>query len=361
MAGLTIDNVTKTFGDFEALKNVSIDVRDGEFLAVLGPSGCGKTTLLRLVAGFEKVTAGEIRIGDETVSSASGSVPPERRRVGIVFQNYALWPHMTVAENIGYSLKVAKVEKATRERKIADALALVNLEGFGDRRPANLSGGQRQRVALARCLVATPSLVLFDEPLANLDVHLRASMEDEFAAFHKRTGTTIVYITHDQSEAMALADRIAVMDHGRLAQLAAPRELYQEPANEMVASFISQGILLPAQVLTRGEVGPLPRPCSRPGGRRSLQAGRETARQRQDMLPRRRSLERSDANDAGFDGLVKRVVYQGGAARIELSPVASPDLDLHFEQPDPVTLSAGTSARIRIKSGWLIPVAGSAP
>ena len=360
MAGLTIDNVSKTFGDFEALKNVSIDVRDGEFLAVLGPSGCGKTTLLRLVAGFEKVTSGEIRIGDETVSSASGSVPPERRRVGIVFQNYALWPHMTVAENIGYSLKVAKVEKALRERKIADALALVNLEGFGDRRPANLSGGQRQRVALARCLVATPSLVLFDEPLANLDVHLRASMEDEFAAFHKRTGTTIVYITHDQSEAMALADRIAVMDHGRLAQLAAPRELYQEPANEMVASFISQGILLPAQVLTAAEAGH----CRvRVLGQEVVVRCRPDERPRENakICCRAADISTVGPNDEGFDGLVKRVVYQGGAARIELSPVSSPVHDLHFEQPDPVTLSAGTSARIRIKSGWLIPVAGSAP
>ncbi|MDQ2705759.1 MAG: ABC transporter ATP-binding protein, partial [Pseudomonadota bacterium] len=149
MAGLTIDDVTKSFGDFDAVKNVSFDVKDGEFLAVLGPSGCGKTTLLRLVAGFEKLTSGEIRIGGETVSSADGNIPPEKRRVGIVFQNYALWPHMTVSENVGYSLKVAKMEKAARERKIADALALVDLEGFGDRRPANLSGGQRQRVALA--------------------------------------------------------------------------------------------------------------------------------------------------------------------------------------------------------------------
>jgi iron(III) transport system ATP-binding protein len=311
------------------------------------------------VAGFEKVTAGEIRIGDETVSSASGSVPPERRRVGIVFQNYALWPHMTVAENIGYSLKVAKVEKATRERRIKDALALVNLEGFGDRRPANLSGGQRQRVALARCLVATPSLVLFDEPLANLDVHLRASMEDEFAAFHKRTGTTIVYITHDQSEAMALADRIAVMDHGRLAQLAAPRELYQEPANEMVASFISQGILLPAQVLT----------AAMSGHCRVRVLGQEVVvRCRPDEKPRDNAkiccraadLEAVGSGETGFEGLVKRVVYQGGAARIELSPVANPELNLHFEQPDPISLSAGTHARIHITSGWLIPVAGAA-
>jgi iron(III) transport system ATP-binding protein len=208
--------------------------------------------------------------------------------------------------------------------------------------------------------VATPSLVLFDEPLANLDVHLRASMEDEFAAFHKRTGTTIVYITHDQSEAMALADRIAVMDHGRLAQLAAPRELYQEPANEMVASFISQGILLPAQVLTAAEAGH----C------RVRVLGQEVVvRCRPDEKPRENAkiccraadLSTVEPDEAGFDGLVKRVVYQGGAARIELSPVARPDLDLHFEQPDPVTLSGGTSARIRIRSGWLIPVAGSAP
>lgn len=355
MAGLIIDNVTKTFGEFVALKNVSIDVRDGEFLAVLGPSGCGKTTLLRLVAGFEKLTAGEIRIGGETVSSVNGNVPPERRRVGIVFQNYALWPHMTVAENIGYSLKVAKVNKATRARKIADALALVNLEGFGDRRPANLSGGQRQRVALARCLVATPSLVLFDEPLANLDVHLRASMEDEFASFHKRTGTTIVYITHDQSEAMALADRIAVMDNGRLAQLAAPRELYQEPANEMVASFISQGILLPAKVVSSAESGH----C------RVTVLGQETVvRCRPDELPREvakiccrgADLETVAPGEAGFDVMVKRVVYQGGGARIEVSPVLDPTLDLHFDKPDPVNLAAGTTARITIKSGWLIPV-----
>ena len=188
MARLSLDHVTKSFANFDAVKDVSIDVGDGEFLAVLGPSGCGKTTLLRLVAGFEKVTSGEIRIGSETVSSKGGSVAPEKRRVGIVFQNYALWPHMTVAENIGYSLKVAKLDRAVARQKVEDALALVNLQGLGDRRPANLSGGQRQRVALARCLVAAPSLVLFDEPLANLDVHLRASMEDEFAVLPQAHG-----------------------------------------------------------------------------------------------------------------------------------------------------------------------------
>lgn len=354
MAGLTISNVTKSFGEFDAVKDVSIDVRDGEFLAVLGPSGCGKTTLLRLVAGFEKVTAGEIRIGKQIVSGDGGSVPPEKRRVGIVFQNYALWPHMSVAENVGYSLRVAKVDKAEAKRKVTEALALVNLEGLADRRPANLSGGQRQRVALARCLVAAPSLVLFDEPLANLDVHLRASMEDEFVAFHKRTGTTIVYITHDQAEAMAMADRIAVMDQGRLAQLAAPRDLYREPANEMVASFISQGIVLPARVLSTEQAGHIRvetlgqdlvvrcRPGERP---------RDNAK----ICIRSPDIEIAQANEAGFDGIVKRAVYKGGTARIEFAPAANPDLGLHFDQPEPVQLENGAPLRVRITSGWLIP------
>lgn len=358
MAGLTIDQVSKRFGDFDALSNVSINVADGEFLAVLGPSGCGKTTLLRMVAGFEKVTDGRIIIGGQTMSSPEQSLPPEKRRVGIVFQNYALWPHMTVAENVGYSLRVAKVPRAERDRRVAEALALVNLAGFGDRRPANLSGGQRQRVALARCLVAAPSLVLFDEPLANLDVHLRAAMEDEFADFHKRTGTTIVYITHDQAEAMALADRIAVMDRGRLAQLAPPRELYREPANEMVASFISQGIILPADVLTPAEAGH----CRiRVLGHEVVARCRPDERPRMDarLCCRSPELEAVGPGEDGISVQIKRVVYQGGRARVELSPTARPDLNLHMEQADPVTLEAGVEARVRIRSGWVIPAAGS--
>jgi iron(III) transport system ATP-binding protein len=358
MARLSLDYVTKSFAGFDAVKDVSIDVGDGEFVAVLGPSGCGKTTLLRLVAGFEKVTSGEIRIGSEVVSGKGGSVAPEKRRVGIVFQNYALWPHMTVAENIGYSLKVAKLNRTVARKKVEDALALVNLQGLGDRRPANLSGGQRQRVALARCLVAAPSLVLFDEPLANLDVHLRASMEDEFASFHKRTGTTIVYITHDQAEAMALADRIAVMDGGRLAQLATPRELYHEPANEMVASFISQGILLPADVLSAEQAGH----CKvRVLGAELVVRCRPGERPRAGAKICCRSADLDVSPDGpGFDGLVKRVIYQGGSARIEFTPSTSPDLTLHFEQPDPVVLESGAEARLRIRSGWLIPAAGAA-
>lgn len=354
MAGLTIDNVTKKFQSFAALKNVSIDVREGEFLAVLGPSGCGKTTLLRIIAGFEQVSQGEVRIGGKVVSSSNFNVSPEKRRIGIVFQNYALWPHMNVAENIGYSLKVAKVPNAEREQRVAEALKLVDMEGYGERAPANLSGGQRQRVALARCLVATPELVLFDEPLANLDVHLRASMEDEFADFHKRSGTTVVYITHDQSEAMALADRIAVMDHGQLVQLDTPHKLYHEPATPMVASFISQGIVLPVDVLAAGTDGtcaadlfgqPLTLRC-RPGD--GPRAGALAC-------CRSEAVKIVDTDAPGFDGTITRVVYQGGLARIEFRPDAASDRIVHFVQPDPVTLEVGQTARLAFEGGWLIP------
>lgn len=353
MARLILDNVGKSFAGADAVKDVSIDVADGEFLAVLGPSGCGKTTLLRLVAGFEKLTHGEIRIGGAVMSGPDGSVPPERRRVGIVFQNYALWPHMSVAENVGYSLKVAGVDRALADRKVAEALALVDLEALGDRRPASLSGGQRQRVALARCLVAAPSLVLFDEPLANLDVHLRSAMENEFAAFHKRTGTTMVYVTHDQGEAMALADRIAVMDRGRLMQLAAPRELYHEPANEMVASFIAKGTLLPVEVLGGEAAGQ----CRvRVLGQEALVRCRRGERPRHGKICcRSADFEIGGAREPGFDGVVRRVVYRGGGARIEFSPRESQDIVVSFNEPDPVLCQAGVGLRLRARSGWLIP------
>lgn len=354
MARLKIASVSKSFNEFQALSGVSLDVKDGEFVAILGPSGCGKTTLLRMIAGFEDVDGGEIHIGDSRVSHIGGSVPPEKRQVGIVFQNYALWPHMTVAENVGYSLRVAKVARAERERRVNEALALVDLAGFGDRRPANLSGGQRQRVALARCLVAAPSLVLFDEPLANLDVHLRASMEDEFAAFHKRTGTTIIYITHDQAEAMALADRIAVLDHGRLQQFDTPRKLYEEPASAMVAFFIAHGMVLPAEVLSFAERGHCEALVL--GSRAQVRcSGTEMPRANAQLCVRSGDLTLTETG--GIPVRVKRSVYRGGGSRIEASPVAKPDIHLHFEVRDPVRLEEGDEVRVAIRNGWIIPTA----
>jgi len=254
MARLTLDGVTKSFGAFRALDDVSLEVANGEFMAILGASGCGKTTLLRQIAGFDKLDAGRILIGDSVVSTVQRHVPPERRRIGIVFQSYALWPHMSVAENVAYGLTVAGVKDPERARRVAAALTLVELDGFADRRPGLLSGGQRQRVALARCLVTEPSLVLLDEPLANLDVNLRASMEDEFARFHARTATTMIYVTHDQAEAMVIADRIAVMNKGVIEQTGSPQEIYERPRSRFVASFMGGANCLPASVLGPGIV-----------------------------------------------------------------------------------------------------------
>ncbi|KAA2242088.1 ABC transporter ATP-binding protein [Salinarimonas soli] len=353
MARLTLDAVTRTFGAFHALDRVSLDVRDGEFLAVLGPSGCGKTTLLRAVAGFEKVNGGTIAIGGRVVSSGTEHVPPERRRVGIVFQSYALWPHMSVAENAGYSMRVAGAPKEEIRRAVAQALAVVGLSGFEDRMPAQLSGGQRQRVALARCLVQSPALVLLDEPLANLDVHLRASMEDEFADFHRRTGSTMIYITHDQAEAMALADRIAVMDEGRIVQVASPQELHGRPATAMVARFIGGGLVLPGEArATDGDgacrvrvlgldvrarcAGPVP-----PG---PVQVA---------LYPR--DLRLCGPEGPGIDCRVTRVVYQGGEFRVELVPEGAPGLRLTLHAAESGRPAPGDAVRVSIDGAWVIP------
>ncbi|MCB8823507.1 ABC transporter ATP-binding protein [Microvirga rosea] len=352
MADLSIAHVRKRFGEFEALKDVSLHVADGEFVAVLGPSGCGKTTLLRTIAGFEAIDSGTITIGSHPVSSAKVHVAPEHRNIGIVFQSYALWPHMSVAENVGYGLKVARVPDAERTRRVRDALALVGLTGLETRPPAMLSGGQRQRVALARCLVTSPTLVLLDEPLANLDVHLRASMEDEFADFHKRTGTTMFYITHDQAEAMALADRIVVMDHGVVMQIATPEELFRRPATEMVAQFIGQGLIVPANVRSVG------------GGRCMVQvlgadiAARCSSEQRTGdgfrLCVRPRELQFSACGD-GFACRVTRVIYQGGYYRVEVMPEADPNLRFVIHRADDQPIENGDLVNVVITDGWIIP------
>jgi len=353
MARLIVDKLTKRFGTFTALAEVSLDVADGEFVAILGASGCGKTTLLRQIAGFDKPDAGRILIGDDVVSSAQQHVPPERRRIGIVFQSYALWPHMTVAGNVGYGLVVAGVREPERTRRIEAALALVELRGFGARRPGELSGGQRQRVALARCLVTEPSLVLLDEPLANLDVHLRAAMEDEFARFHDRTRTTMIYITHDQAEAMALADRIAVMDQGRLLQMATPSKLYREPANDVVAGFIGDGMVVPVDVrsvhgdgtCTAGVFGCEVRmrcaPSQQPGDARACLHAED--------------LALAAPSAPGIGARLVRAVYHGGHFRVEARVVHAGEQLLHVDVPEPLRVDVGDAIRLSVADGWVIP------
>jgi len=349
MAELVLESVSKHFGDMPAVDAVDLRVRDGEFLALLGPSGCGKTTILRLVAGFEEVSAGRVLFDDRVVSDAQTHVPPERRRVGIVFQSYALWPHMSVAGNVGYPLKVAGVRGDALKQRVAAALDVVGLTGFAERRPADMSGGQRQRVALARCLVMEPTLMLFDEPLANLDVHLRAAMEAEFVDFHRKTGTTIVYITHDQAEAMAMADRIAVMDAGRIVQLAAPETLYAEPATAMVADFIGQGVVVDGEVEGAGEAG-----CARIAlfGQSSVVRcadGQPSGPARVSLRPEGLRL----TDDGGFAATIERTTYKGGTYAVEARPHVAPEMPVRLSLAR--SPAAGAEVRIAIDDAWVIP------
>lgn len=231
---ISIRNVSKRFGQVTAVDNVSLNIMPGEFFVLLGPSGCGKTTLLRMIAGFELPTEGEILIDGQDMAK----VPPNKRPVNMVFQSYAVFPHMSVADNVGYGLRIAGVGKAERDSRVAEALELVKLDGFGARKPNQLSGGQRQRVALARSLVMRPKVLLLDEPLSALDAKLRAQMQFELADLQDQVGITFITVTHDQDEALSMAGRIAVMNKGDVAQLATPSDLYEFPANRFVADFV---------------------------------------------------------------------------------------------------------------------------
>ena len=232
---VVLESVTKIFDHrVRAVDNVSLKIREGEFFSLLGPSGCGKTTTLRLIAGFEEPTEGRVLIGAKEVTH----VPPHKRDTGMVFQNYALFPHRAVAENVAFGLKMRKVPKAEIEQRVNDALRLVELEGLGDRRPSQLSGGQQQRVALARAIVIEPAVLLCDEPLGALDKKLRQSMQFELKNLQKKIGVTLIYVTHDQEEALTMSDRIAIMEGGKITQIGDPLEIYNRPNTRFVSNFI---------------------------------------------------------------------------------------------------------------------------
>ncbi|MCC5956675.1 MAG: ABC transporter ATP-binding protein [Natronohydrobacter sp.] len=238
---ISISAVTKAYGAVHALKGVSLDIQAGEFMTLLGPSGSGKTTLLMAIAGFTRPDSGSIRFGDQEAILS----PPHKRGVGMVFQNYALFPHMNVARNVAYPLKLRKVAKAEVDAMVAEALETVQLAGYGDRAISQLSGGQKQRVALARAIVFKPRILLMDEPLSALDKKLREHMQIELRHLHEKLGMTTVYVTHDQREALTMADRIAVINHGSLQQVDTPRKIYESPANRFVADFIGESSILP--------------------------------------------------------------------------------------------------------------------
>jgi iron(III) transport system ATP-binding protein len=238
MAAVELEALTKQFGAALALDNLNLSIAHGSLVCLLGPSGCGKTTTLRLVAGFLDPDAGTIRVGNRIVSQPGRSLPPERRNMSMIFQSYALWPHMTIAENVAYGLRIRRVERAERERRVAAILDVAHLSELAQRYPHELSGGQQQRTALARALVVEPETLLLDEPLSNLDANLREEMRFEIRRLHDTYKYTTVYVTHDQSEAMTTADTIVVMNQGRVEQVGSPEDIYQRPRSEFVARFI---------------------------------------------------------------------------------------------------------------------------
>jgi len=246
MAHLTISDVRKSYDGKQVLHGIDIEIDNGQFVVIVGPSGCGKSTLLRMIAGLEAITAGDIAIDDEIIND----IDPADRGCAMVFQNYALYPHMTVAENIGYPLKIARLPKPERARRVSDAATVLGLTDYLDRRPGQLSGGQRQRVAMGRAIVREPAVFLFDEPLSNLDAKLRVQMRIEIKKLHKRLGATSIFVTHDQVEAMTLADKLIVMNKGHVEQIGSPGEIYKNPASTFVAQFMGA----PAMNMTGGEM-----------------------------------------------------------------------------------------------------------
>jgi sn-glycerol 3-phosphate transport system ATP-binding protein len=234
MSTLTLRGVKKSYSGLQVLHSVDLDVAEGEFVVLVGPSGCGKSTLLRMIAGLEDITEGDVLIDGKVVNAAS----PKERNIAMVFQNYALYPHMSVRENIGINLKIAGLPKGEVDKRVVDAAKLLNIEPYLDRRPGQLSGGQRQRVAMGRAIVRNPAVFLFDEPLSNLDAKLRVQMRSEIKALQTKTPRTSIYVTHDQTEAMTLADRVVIMNSGRIEQIGSAMEVYSKPANVFVASFI---------------------------------------------------------------------------------------------------------------------------
>ena len=352
MAAVTLDGIVKRFGAITAVDRVSLSVADGEFLAVLGPSGCGKSTLLRLIAGFERPEHGTIELGGAEMSGPDIYVAPEDRQVGMVFQSYALWPHMSVAENIAYPLRVQKLHGRELAREVDAALHAVGLAGSADRRPADLSGGQRQRVALARCLAMKARIVLLDEPLANLDVHLRARMLAEIAAFRNLSRATLIYVTHDQAEALGVADRVAVMEAGRVLQVAPPAELYRTPQDGVVSRFVGAG------AVARGEVT-----ATYANGHAAValfgQQWQLRSTPGQTVGPAQICIRPEDLRivppGQGFAATVARVLYQGGRTVVDATPMVDPDTTLSLSLQSSEACLHGATIHLALVDGWVIP------
>ena len=335
MARLGLTGITKRYGDFKAVDDLNLEVADGEFLVLLGPSGCGKTTTLRIVAGFIEPTAGRVRLGERDITA----LPPWKRNAGLVFQSYALFPHITVAENIAFGLEMRKVSKAEMAPKIAEALRLVRLDHLGDRLPRQLSGGQQQRVALARALVFRPDVLLLDEPLSNLDARLRHDVRVEIRELQRKLGLTTVMVTHDQEEALIMADRLVVMNEGRIRQIGTQQDLYERPAERFVADFVGRSTFIDGRMDGPGRfvsAGGLVIACDATG------AGQIAGQASLALRPERLALLKgaAPAMDNSFSGAVEFISYLGSQVdlHVRLSPKERVIVQLpnRGEQPLPV-------------------------
>ncbi len=341
MAAVELRGLTKRYGELAVVNDVSLTIEHGRLVCLLGPSGCGKTTTLRLIAGFVEPSAGEIRVGNQVVSSPARTMAPERRNMSMIFQSYALWPHMTVAENVAYGLELRKIDRNTINRKLAAILATTHLGALADRYPGELSGGQQQRVALARALIVEPETLLLDEPLSNLDANLREEMRFEVRRLHDEYRYTTVYVTHDQSEAMTTADVIAVMNAGKIEQAGSPEDIYDRPRSEFVARFIGSSNVVKGRALDDCHLS-----CAgsalRCSGGKFAPGGEGAAAVRQHVV--RLSAQRPDSMDNVMAGTVVRQVFLGASR------------DYLVEVPDGTQLRVVTSAAENIAQGasvWL--------
>ncbi|GLK85850.1 ABC transporter ATP-binding protein [Ancylobacter defluvii] len=360
MPQLAARHLSKAFNGVRAVDAVSFSIPDGAFLALLGPSGCGKTTLLRMIAGLEKPDGGELLFDDVAVAGPRGVLPPEARRLGMVFQSYALWPNMTVRGNIEFGLKVQKLAPDERRRRIEEVLEVVGLSGYAARRPHELSGGQRQRVALARSLALRPGLILLDEPLANLDAHLREAMLAEFRRLHSVSGATFIFVTHDQEEAMAVATHVAVMHRGRLEQVGTPEDLYRRPQSEVVARFIGRGRTLPVEVLASADglcTLDLAGAVLKVAGHAPAGPG-WLCFHASDLSPAPQRGPLAGQLAGQLAGEVVNQIFQNGVYASELAPLGIDVETISLALPE--RLAPGTRVEVQLSGGWVIPRRSSA-
>ena len=345
-ARVVLEEVSKRFGQMLAVDDVSLRIEPGELVTLLGPSGCGKTTTLRMVAGLETVSRGRIDIGDAEVTH----LPPNARDVTMVFQSYALFPHLSVFENVAYGLRVLKRSQAEVQKAVRDVLELVGMSGLEGRNPSALSGGQQQRVAVARALVMQPKVLLFDEPLSNLDAKLRKRMREEIRLLQQRLGITAIYVTHDQAEALAISDRIVVMDRGRVSQIGTPLELYKAPGNRFVAEFIGEANFLSAQVE------------SMQGGWASIRIGPQRLRVQSQPVPvgpvtvlaRPEAIHIRTEGD-GLAGTIQKVSYLGSSADYTVGTDQGPILITDYAMEGGV-LGPGTAVRLEFLAHGVYPL-----